>query len=261
MAAPPTPSARPAGRRRAPARGLSRPQAIAETLKDWIVEQDLAPGDRLPQEAQLIALLGASKGTVREALRVLETQGLIRTRTGPGGGAFITPVRPDHAELLLANLFFFEHPSLPDLLEMRRALMPALAENLAGAASPETLAALDKAAAPVAEAADPAARQAAGLAFDEALAAAAANPVLRFTCRFLARMLAELVERPRAAGPEGHANGMAEGGWAGELIAALEARDAAAAAAIMTARLDREGLELTASGAQVARRFLPSARP
>ena len=48
-------------------RRLNRPQAAAETIKDWILARGLAPGDRLPQEAQLIAELGVSKGTVREA--------------------------------------------------------------------------------------------------------------------------------------------------------------------------------------------------
>ena len=75
-----TPSLDEASPRRG-ARGRNRPQAVAETIKDWIIDHGLAPGDRLPQEPQLIAHLGASKGTIREALRILETQGLIRTRT------------------------------------------------------------------------------------------------------------------------------------------------------------------------------------
>ncbi|WP_339949614.1 GntR family transcriptional regulator [uncultured Albimonas sp.] len=250
MTSPSAPSRRSPARRRAVARGLSRPQAIAETLKDWIVEQDLAPGDRLPQEAQLITVLGASKGTVREALRVLETQGLIRTRTGPGGGAFITPVDGDHAALLLANLFFFERPELADLLQMRRALMPALAAALAQTLEPADIEALAGTAAPLANSKDPEARRAAALAFDEALAAGATNPLLRFACGFLARMLGELVDAP-AAVPDA-----AGTGWPEALIAALRARDAEGAAAAIEDRLDREAAALTAAGAVVARRFL-----
>ena len=70
----------------------NRPLAIAEVLKDWIAERGLKPGDRLPQERDLISRFGVSKGTIREALKALDAQGIIKTRTGPGGGAFIAPV-------------------------------------------------------------------------------------------------------------------------------------------------------------------------
>ena len=103
-------------------RKRNRPQAVAETIKDWIIAQGLAPGDRLPQEPQLIEELGVSKGTVREALKVLETQGLIRTRTGPGGGAFITEVSDDHAGALLANHFLLQgHHDCRHLRDAHRA--------------------------------------------------------------------------------------------------------------------------------------------
>lgn len=69
-------------------RERKRSDIIADALKDYIAQKGLRPGERLPQEAELITLLGASKGTVREALKSMETQGIIATRTGPGGGAF-----------------------------------------------------------------------------------------------------------------------------------------------------------------------------
>ena len=62
----------------------SRPVQLAETIKEWVVEHELRAGDRLPGEAELIARYGRSKGTVREAMRILEAQGLVETRTGPG---------------------------------------------------------------------------------------------------------------------------------------------------------------------------------
>src|SRR6056297_3955912 len=71
---------------------LSRPRQAAAAIKDWVVERGMMPGDRLPGEPELIAHFGMAKGTIREALRVLEAQGLIRTRTGPGGGAFVNEV-------------------------------------------------------------------------------------------------------------------------------------------------------------------------
>ena len=52
--------------------GLNRPGAVSETIKQWIAEQRLMPGDRLPQEPDLIKKFKVSKGTVREALKVLD---------------------------------------------------------------------------------------------------------------------------------------------------------------------------------------------
>ena len=58
----------------------SRPVQLADTIKQWVVEHQLRAGDRLPGEAELIARYGRSKGTVREAMRILEAQGLVETR-------------------------------------------------------------------------------------------------------------------------------------------------------------------------------------
>ena len=73
----------------------NRPHQVAEAIKQSILSDAMLPGDRLPQEPTLIERFQVSKGTVREALKILETQGIIRTRTGPGGGAFITDVPED----------------------------------------------------------------------------------------------------------------------------------------------------------------------
>lgn len=63
-----------------------RTQQLAEAIKNWIVEQHLQPGDRLPNETELIENFNASKSTVRESMRILEAQGIIKTKTGPKGG-------------------------------------------------------------------------------------------------------------------------------------------------------------------------------
>ena len=73
-----------AGKGNPKAKGLNRPGEVSESIKEWIADQRKAPGDRLPQEPDLIKTFGVSKGTIREALKILETQGLVQTRTGPG---------------------------------------------------------------------------------------------------------------------------------------------------------------------------------
>ena len=84
-----------------------RPEAIADRIKDFIRAESLQPGDRLPQERDLIDGFKAAKGTIREAMKALETQGLIYTRTGPGGGAFVAKPSAQHAMELLSTHFFF----------------------------------------------------------------------------------------------------------------------------------------------------------
>jgi len=54
-----------------------------------IVARGLRPGDRLPLEMHLMAEHGVSRASLREALRLLEVQGLIRTRPGPNGGSVV----------------------------------------------------------------------------------------------------------------------------------------------------------------------------
>ena len=121
----------------------SRPVKVSEEIKTWVVDRDLKQGDRLPNEAEMIAIFGVSKGTVREALRILEAEGLISTRTGPGGGSFVNKVTVEHAKSLLANYFYFEQLSLSDFYQLRKILEPELAANLAGKLTEEQLNELD----------------------------------------------------------------------------------------------------------------------
>lgn len=113
-------------------RQTSRPTEISERLKDSIVERGLQPGDRLPQERELMAQFKASKSTIREALGALQAQGLVKTRTGPGGGAFVSAIDADRAMELLGNYFFFNQPSVGDIYALRKLLEPELAASVVG---------------------------------------------------------------------------------------------------------------------------------
>ncbi|ASY66727.1 Transcriptional regulator, GntR family (plasmid) [Sinorhizobium sojae CCBAU 05684] len=128
----------PAGRTR------RRPEAIADRIKDFIRTEKLIPGDRLPQEKMLIDEFKAAKSTVREAMKTLETQGLIYTRSGPGGGAFVAQPSAQHAMELLGAYFFFDQPSLSDIYAIRKALEPEIAAHLAGRLQPAQLAELER---------------------------------------------------------------------------------------------------------------------
>ena len=78
-------------------RPLKVSETIARDLVHDIVERRLGPGAPLPHEAAMLELYGVSRESLREALRLLEVQGLITIRRGPGGG-------PSVGEVAAANL-------------------------------------------------------------------------------------------------------------------------------------------------------------
>jgi len=61
-------------------------ELVAKRIADDIVADGLAPGARLPGEKEMLDRLQVSRGTLREALRILEVHGLLVIRSGPGGG-------------------------------------------------------------------------------------------------------------------------------------------------------------------------------
>ncbi len=241
-------------------RRQNRPQAIAETIKDWIASKGLQPGDRLPQEHQLIADLGVSKGTVREALKVLEAQGLIRTRTGPGGGAFITEVGRDHASALLANHFFFKEITIANIYQLRIALEPELvadlAEHITDDQIGELTARMSAYTDPPASMEEEREQRVAELDFHDALAGFSRNPLLSFNCAFLVRLLKELIVCRRIyaqPNPELRERGLT---YQEQLIEALRARDSETARAVMRAHMRAAQRLMLAREAEVTKSFL-----
>lgn len=97
---------------------------VADALQRRIVGESMAAGSPLPSESELVTTYGFSRSTIREALRLLETNGLIRIKRGPGGG--ITVARPDetHVTESLALLLGIEGVRLRDLFDVRKLLEP-----------------------------------------------------------------------------------------------------------------------------------------
>lgn len=173
-----------------------REESISERIKEMIVERRLRPGDRLPAERELMAIFEASKGSVREALSALRSQGLIRTRTGPGGGVFLTEIGPERTMSLLSNYFLFRTPTITDIYAVRCELEPELAASLAGRLSPEDFARLERTMriydAPPETAEEEYVQRMAELDFHSVLAALCPNPVLGLLCGFLQKLLREM---------------------------------------------------------------------
>jgi DNA-binding FadR family transcriptional regulator len=113
---------------REPSTDRSQPvyEEVANRLRTQIADGALAPGDRLPAEASLAAEFGVSRSTIREALRVLNSEGLIRTARGVSGGSFVTETEAmATSEFLRARLGILSRQqaiTTAELLETRALL-------------------------------------------------------------------------------------------------------------------------------------------
>ena len=109
---------------------------IADRLAEMIVHGRFAPGDKLPSEPELSHELNVSRTTLREALRILSTRGLVEVRRGVG--TFVTEsrnIRDDYDVLKIRNT----NVSTKDLYEMRLMFEPQAAYYAALRASSEEL--------------------------------------------------------------------------------------------------------------------------
>ena len=99
---------------------------LADALRARILTRELLPGQRLPIEPDLADEYDVSRSTVREALRVLESQGLIATTRGVSGGSFVAYPSPKQmSDYLHASLGLFaesENLAVDALLEARDML-------------------------------------------------------------------------------------------------------------------------------------------
>jgi GntR family transcriptional repressor for pyruvate dehydrogenase complex len=102
-----------------------------DRIRDLIASGELAPGDRLPPEAELAALVGVSRNSLREAVRALIQAKVLDVKRGDG--TYVTSLEP---QLLLSGLSFvmelMQDRTVLELFEVRRLLEPA-ATGLAAA--------------------------------------------------------------------------------------------------------------------------------
>ena len=115
---------------------------IAVDLANYIMSNDLPDGATLPNEKEMADELGVGRTSIREALRLLETRGLLQIRSGPGGGPTVR--RPEPSEFASAVEFALqvERAALAEVLRAREDLSPFAARLAANRASTEQVKAL-----------------------------------------------------------------------------------------------------------------------
>ena len=219
------------------AKRVKRADQIVEAVKRWIVVQDIQPGDRLPNEKALMEQFECSKGTVREALKSLEVQGLITVRTGPNGGASLAEVPLSLASQMLRNYLHFQHLGGTDIYTLRKLVEPEIAVSVIDRLEPADLDELERlthlCANPASSQEERLAQRMAELDFHNLLAMRCNNPILGFIGRFLNDLIRDLVVFKKSALPEQHEFSRANFDYHQRLLAAFQQRDAAAVRSLM----------------------------
>ena len=117
---------------------------ILVQLKDYILSHRIQRGERLPSESDLAEIFGVSRGTIREALHILEHDGIVQIKKGPGGGIFLS----DGNLLQVIDSIFFtmqwEQVSFPTLMEARKSLEDRIARLAALRADKQDLEEIEK---------------------------------------------------------------------------------------------------------------------
>ena len=124
---------------------------FAGDLRRRILDGDLEPGVALPNERALAEAAGLSRTTVREALRILEVQGLIRIKTGRSGGAFVQKPGKEAVASTVGLLIRGREIRMDSLLETRESIEPHCARLAAKYRTDEDLERLEAANAAIAE--------------------------------------------------------------------------------------------------------------
>ncbi|NSC24911.1 FadR family transcriptional regulator [Streptomyces albus subsp. chlorinus] len=106
----------------APVRPVRAYQRVAEQIEERILSGALPPGSRLPAERELVRQFDVGRSTIREALRVLQSSGLIRSRPGDPQGAEVLGVSPDTLSHALGRLARSHLSGLGELIQFRMVL-------------------------------------------------------------------------------------------------------------------------------------------
>ena len=103
-------------------------EVVVRTILDEIRNDGLKQGDRLPPEAAMRSDYSAGRSSIREALRLLETQGLITVKQGRQGGAFVGAPDPEYVGRMLTLFLQMAGSTYEDIATCLAILSPKAAE-------------------------------------------------------------------------------------------------------------------------------------
>jgi GntR family transcriptional repressor for pyruvate dehydrogenase complex len=173
---------------------------IAAQIRKQIVMGELAEGDALPSEAEMVKQLGVSRPTLRQAFRILETEHLIAVQRGSRGGGTVFRPTAKLASRYLSDLLRYRATTLSDVLAARLMIEPAAVAQLAQRRDDETIEQLrtlvgEQRTPPGDEIDAKTAHQ-----FHIQLVDLAGNPVLAQYCKLIHYLIRSQLPTPRSSG-------------------------------------------------------------
>ena len=112
---------------------------LADKLRETILKGDIREGESLPTERELVSQTGLSRGSVREALRMLAVEGLVRPRHGRLGGNIVTLPGKESMAHFINQFVVGRRLSLRTVQESRETIEPTLARYAAERRSPDDI--------------------------------------------------------------------------------------------------------------------------
>jgi DNA-binding FadR family transcriptional regulator len=221
------------GRERGRAR--EKPQQIADELRKLIASGKLSEGDSLGHEPDLVKRFGVSRPSLREALRILEAEGLISVVRGMLGGVIVHEPNSRMTARTAALVLHTRNVSLADVHEARSLLEPTAVRVIASSRSRRAAAAelrklIEQQASVIG---DPDAFGPANAQFHERLVALAGNQTLSIVAEMLNEIVARAVTAISKTGSAGDAMATRRRGIRSQerLVSLVEAGEAAEAEA------------------------------
>ncbi len=117
-------------------------EAVAYEIVEGLVAGRFTPGEMLPPEAAMLEQYGVSRPTMREALRILEVQGVVVMRPGQSGGPVYVGPSGEYLGRMASLHFHLRGASAADLLAARLLVEPAMARMAAERQDPDAMAML-----------------------------------------------------------------------------------------------------------------------
>ncbi|HET7304649.1 MAG TPA: FadR/GntR family transcriptional regulator [Segeticoccus sp.] len=217
-----------------PVRPVRLYQRIVDQVEEALARGELRPGQRLPSERDLVAQFGASRSTVREALRVLESNGVVRSRPGDPNGPEVLPFSAGGLTKQLTRLARVDELGLTELISSRMILDSSANRLAARLRSPEQLAEMEAAIDTMRQAIEAGFERfsEADVAFHEAVARASRNTLIQVCNQVVRDVVLSLISDKIAHARNRKARMRQSVGHHEEVLDAIRAGDGPAAARI-----------------------------
>lgn len=172
-------------------------QRIVEQIEHAILSGDIPVGSQLASERELMVQFSVSRPTVREALRVLQSMGLVESKPGTRGGPLVLAPSPKTLRRSFSTMLGTDALSIDELVQFRIVLEGSSFALAAQARTAEQLAVMRQAVERMAEAAASNAEDfaSADLDFHEAVWAASGNQILHMSGQAVSGVLIGMMQR------------------------------------------------------------------